>query len=122
MIGFHRKVTLYDSHVVKTARNRVSRYCNKIEAELSGSSPYLARVLSVSEDFSTLKMERVVIPGLMERIRISHALKKKLGRFSDLHWYNVGLKDGTPVLYDYGGTFVIFRIITGRKPALRCAQ
>ena len=112
-MGIHRKVELKNSHVVKIARNRISRYCNQLECELSGSSIFLAPVISHSEDFSEISMVRVSIPGIGTRMRHARFLRRELRgtRISDIRWYNVGEWSGRPVLYDYGGSLVIIRII-----------
>ncbi len=113
-IGWHRQVSIYDDYVLKTARNKVSVHCNRTEAELSGSSPYLAKVLEVADDFTWIKMERVELPGLRDRLWGSRFLKQELPGISDVRWYNVGMKDGRPVLYDYGGTLVSWKLLYRR--------
>ena len=110
-IGWHRKVQVYDRIVVKTARNRVSVYCNKLEAELSGTSEYLAKVIEVSPDFRTLTMVKVDTPSFRKRLQYTKFLKKELKDISDVHWYNVGERNGKPMLYDYGGTLVTWRLL-----------
>ena len=117
-MGFHRSIEIGEDYVIKTARNRISIYCNKIEVERSGSSEYLAVVIENSPDFKTIKMEKVEIPELIKRLKYARLLKKELKGFSDIHWYNVGEKDGKPILYDYGGTLVVWRVLYNRLKSL----
>ena len=109
-IGWHRQVRVYQKHVIKIARNKVFVHCNKLEAQLSGTSEYLAEVHGVSDDFTVLQMERVQIPPFRKRLEYTRFLKKELKGMSDVHWYNVGEKNGRPVLYDYGGTLVTWKL------------
>jgi hypothetical protein len=110
-MGFHRSIEICENHVIKKARNRYSAYCNQLEAERSGSSKYLALVLDYSPDFSMLKMEKVEIPSIIKRLKYSKFLKSELKGIGDIHWYNIGDKNGTPMLYDYGETFIIWRLL-----------
>jgi hypothetical protein len=110
-MGFHREVEIAEDYVIKRARNKISVYCNKTEVERSGSSEYLAKVIETSDDFKVIKMERVDIPSLRTRLRYARLLKRQLKGLSDIHWYNIGEKNGIPMLYDYGDTLVIWRIL-----------
>ena len=110
-MGIHRKVQLKNSYVIKVARNRISRECNRVEWELSDTSRYFAKCPMVSPDYRELRMERVQIPGVLTRMKYAKFLRKELKGISDIHWYNVGETHGHPVLYDYGGTLIILRLI-----------
>lgn len=111
MMGTHRKVEILDDYVIKKARTKTSRYCNEMEATLSGTNPYLAKVIEVSSDYSYLKMERVKIPKFTKRLLYARYLKIELKGISDIHWFNIGEKNGKPVLFDYGQNFVLSRLI-----------
>ena len=117
-MGFHRSIEIGEDYVIKTARNKISIYCNQLEAEKSGSSEYLALVIESSPDFKIIKMEKVEIPNIIKRLEYTRLLKKELKGFSDIHWYNVGEKDGKPILYDYGGTLVLWRVLYKRLKSL----
>ena len=112
-MGIHRRVEVKDGYVIKTARNRISRYCNQVEWELSGTNRYFAKCLMVFPDFRELRMERVEIPGMMTRMRYARFMRMELkgAGVSDIRWYNVGKMHGHPVLYDYGGNFVLLRLL-----------
>ena len=112
--GIHRSVQINETHVTKTARNRIAIYCNKVEVSRSGTSKYLARVIEFTPDYKIIKMEKVQIPSIKKRLAHAKMLKHELKGFSDIHWYNIGEKDGMPMLYDYGDTFVLWRIVINK--------
>lgn len=104
-----------EGFVVKVARNGIGRSVNQseVEAYQEIKSPYLCPIIAFSPDFRWITMKRVNIPGIRTRMRyarqIKHALKEY--RISDIHFYNVGDIDGTPVIFDYGGMWISPRIL-----------
>ena len=108
--GNTRIIEVYDNYVAKIAKNIFGIKSNRKEYELwiSTHNPYLAEVMNHSDDFLYLDMDRDEIPSFFKRIKIAKELSmlKRLG-INDVMWYNVGeRKDGTPVIFDYGGAIV----------------
>ena len=109
--GNTRIVELHDSYVIKIAKNKNGFKSNYKEVVLSNSLDCFAKVIEYSPDYFYIKMERVEIPSLIKRFqsakKIRRELKNKNIFVSDVMWYNIGeRKDGTPVIFDYGGAII----------------
>lgn len=108
--GNTRTVIIRDNSVIKIAKNHFGLKSNMKEYQTweSTHNEHLAKIIDHSNDFYYIEMEKIVIPSLLKRIKISKRLKRlnELG-INDILWYNVGQrKDGTPVIFDYGGAII----------------
>ena len=115
MFGSTRKVEKYEDFVVKVARNGIGRSVNQSEVEAFNEikSPYLCPIIAYSPDFRWITMKRVEIPPLIVRMRHAKLIRRALReyRIQDIHFYNIGEINGTPVIYDYGGMWISPRIL-----------
>lgn len=121
MFGFTRKVYISQDYVIKIARNRFGMKANI--KELMRFSKYGSTYLCPITDhgFSWIRMPRVSIPPVRERMRYARTLRKALKHtgISDIHFYNIGELNGRPVLYDYGDPWFPVWIFTGTIRKLR---
>lgn len=106
----------HEDYVLKIAHNTFGYRANYNESIIWKETPVvmLAEVQHHSPDYFYVRMERVDIPPLIDRIRIAHEIRKELRkigiRINDVQWYNVGIKDGIPKLFDYGGMMFSRRV------------